>query len=175
MIHAIAASGDPFVDLKYFWVTYSCIRDLEDTWFGPWKYLLWGEWSECKHLDLVQNKLADDLKVKCKVEVHESLLRVILAGGKYACQSKECVSQLILNKGCYIGGVECNIDELSGAFELILETIHDIEEDVCVNREPIILVLDYEVQVGFWILLSLFYGLFLKAIFNSLHCLMWLG
>lgn len=121
---------------------------MEDTWFGQWKYLLGGEYSDCTYLNITLGKLADDLKVKFNVEVQESLLRVIMAGGRYACQSKECVSQLILNKGCYIGGVECNFDELSGASELILETIRGIEDDGGVNREPIILVLDYEVQVG---------------------------
>lgn len=107
------------------------------------------DWSDCKHLDLAINKLADDLKVKCDVNLHESLLRVILAGGQHACDSSRCVPNLILNNGCHVDGVECNIDEMSMVFKLILETIHEFEEDLCVNREPIILVLDHEIQVTF--------------------------
>lgn len=124
-------------------------RDIEEKWFGPWKFLLCSNWSDCKHLNAATNKLADDLEVKCDVDLHESLLRVILAGGPHACDSARCVLQLILNKGCHVDGVECNIDEMSMVFKLILETIHDLEEDICVNREPIILVLDHEIQVSF--------------------------
>ncbi|KAL1827171.1 separase isoform X3 [Daucus carota subsp. sativus] len=126
------------------------LRDIEEKWFGPWKFLFCSDWSDCKHLDLAINKLADDLKVKCDVNLHESLLRVILAGGQHACDSSRCVPNLILNNGCHVDGVECNIDEMSMVFKLILETIHEFEEDLCVNREPIILVLDHEIQMLPW-------------------------
>lgn len=85
--------------------------------------------------------------MKCNVDVEESLLRVILAGGQHACESTRCVPELILNKGCHIDGVECNIDEMPMVLKLILETIHGLE-DICVTREPIILVLDHEIQVS---------------------------
>ncbi|XP_074358633.1 separase isoform X1 [Apium graveolens] len=129
--------------LRYF------LRDIEEKWFGPWKFLLCSDWSDCKHLKLATNKLAEDLKVKCNVDLHESLLRVILAGGQHACESTRCVPELILNKGCHVDGVECNIDEMSMALKLILETIHGLE-DICVTREPIILVLDHEIQMLPW-------------------------
>lgn len=145
---------------------FSFIRDFEDSWFGPWKYLFLGDWSDSKHLDLVQKKLVDDLKSKYKVSVPESVLKVIVGGVNYACQREECVSQIILNKGCYVGGIGDRHSESSkllskncdgikrvsqSIFKLINETANDVEEREFANRQPIILVLDFEVQVSFFI------------------------
>ncbi|KAK3002113.1 hypothetical protein RJ639_021722 [Escallonia herrerae] len=141
------------------------LRDLEDSWFGPWKYLLWGELSDGSNLDSVRKRLADNLKTFYNVDTHDSLLKVILEGAKYACQREECVSQLIMNKGCYICGYGYCDNKMSRSssntgsevesvsqsiFKLVHETVHDIEEEVCTNREPVILVLDYEVQMLPW-------------------------
>ncbi|KAK9290720.1 hypothetical protein L1049_008894 [Liquidambar formosana] len=140
------------------------LRDLEDSWLGPWKYLLLGEWSDCRRLDSIKKKLVHDLKCKYKVDVNESLLKGILGGAKYAFEKEECFSQIFLNKGCYIGRVRyhdgercetlldtCGVESLSGlAFQLILEAANELEEEECVNREPIILVLDCEVQMLPW-------------------------
>ncbi|KAA8545541.1 hypothetical protein F0562_020325 [Nyssa sinensis] len=141
------------------------LRDLEDLWLGPWKYLLLGEWSDSKLLDLVQKKLVHDMKNKCEVDVQENLLKVILGGAKSVCEREEFVMKLILNKGCYIGRVgycdqescgssssmDHEVESLSHlAFKLILEAAHEIEEEECLNREPIILVLDFEVQMLPW-------------------------
>lgn len=57
------------------------LRDLEDSWFGPWKFLLLGEWSGCEHQES-QKKLMHNLKVKCKVDAHESLTKVIVGGAR---------------------------------------------------------------------------------------------
>ena len=110
-----------------------------------------------------------NLKVKCKVDAHERLLNVVVGGAKHACEREECVLQLILSKGCFIGGVgncsqtmqgtlvdTCDGDESLSkmAFNLILEASQEVEEQECLNREPVILVLDFDVQVGlFWILI----------------------
>ncbi|GFY89325.1 separase [Actinidia rufa] len=141
------------------------LRDLEDSWFGPWKYLLLGELSGSKHQELVQRKLMHNLKVKCKVDAHESLLNVVVGGAKHACEREECVLQLILSKGCFIGGVgncsqtlqgtladTCDGDESLSkmAFNLILEASKEVEEQECLNREPVILVLDFDVQMLPW-------------------------
>ncbi|GFY89199.1 separase [Actinidia rufa] len=141
------------------------LRDLEDLWFGPWKYLLLGELSGSEHQELVQRKLMHNLKVKCKVDAHESLLKVVVGGAKHSCEREECVLQLILSKGCFIGGVgncsqkmqgtladTCDGDESLSkiALNLILEASQEAEEEQCLNREPVILVLDFEVQMLPW-------------------------
>lgn len=139
-------------------------RDLEDLWFGPWKYLLLGEWSDCRQLDSIQKMLLRDLTRKCKLNVNESLLRVILGGARYADDKEEFIRQFSIFKGCYIGefgyGDEercttsseshVRVENLSGtAFKLLLEAVNELEKEECLQREPIILVLDCEVQVRF--------------------------
>lgn len=140
----------------------SFTRNLEDSWLGPWKYVLLGEWSNRKRLDLVHKKLMCDLKSKCKLDVNESLLKVILGGSKYDFEGEACISQLCLRRGCYVGRVGCFDEAKCGtssnafygvgkqselAFQLILEAMGELEGEDSVNREPIILVLDCEVQV----------------------------
>ncbi|XP_059463278.1 separase isoform X5 [Corylus avellana] len=141
------------------------LRNLEDSWFGPWKYVLLGEWSNCKRLDLVHKKLMCDLKSKCKLEVNESLLKVILGGSKYDFEEEACISQLCPRRGCYVGRVGCfdkakcgtssnasyGVDQQSEfAFQLIQEAMSELEGEDSVKREPIILVLDCEVQMLPW-------------------------
>ncbi|PQM39259.1 separase [Prunus yedoensis var. nudiflora] len=72
------------------------------------------------------------------------------------------VSQLCFKKGCYIGKAGCSEEEKcltspgesNGiekqselAFQLIHEAVNELEGLCSVNREPIILVLDFEVQM----------------------------
>lgn len=137
-------------------------RNLEDSWLGPWKYVLLGECSSSKHLDLVHKKLVRDLKSKCKMDVNESLLKVILSSPKSAFKEDEYISRLCLRSGCYIVRVEfCGkekcwlssneangAEKLSGmAFQLICEALDELEGLDFVAREPIVLVLDFEIQV----------------------------
>lgn len=141
-------------------------RNLEDLWLGPWRCVLLGEWSDCKHLELVHKKLVQDLKSRCKLEVHESLLKVILGGFNCAFEGEACILQLCLRRGCFVGRVGhcdeakcgtfckasdgvCKQSEL--AFKLIQDAVNELEGEDFGNREPIILVLDSEVQVGLWL------------------------
>ena len=125
--------------------------------------MLLGEWSNRKRLDLTYKKLVNDLKSKCELDVNESLLKVILGGSKYAFEGEACISRLCLRSGCYVGragycneakcGTSSNasdgVDKQSElAFQLIQEAVNELEGEDSVNREPIILVLDCEVQVG---------------------------
>ncbi|KAF3435151.1 hypothetical protein FNV43_RR22238 [Rhamnella rubrinervis] len=141
------------------------LRNLEDLWLGPWKYILLGECSSCERLDLVRKKLMHDLKSKSKMDVNESLLKVILSFPKSAFEEGGYISQLCLRNGCYIGRVEvCEKDkcwlsssEANGAeelsemaFQLICEALDELEGLDCVNREPIVLVLDFEIQMLPW-------------------------
>ncbi|KAL6964352.1 separase [Sarracenia purpurea var. burkii] len=99
------------------------LRDLEDSWFGPWKFLLLGELCACKHQESIQKRLMHILKIKCEVDAHESL--------------------------CFIGGV--GLKSLSKrAFDLKLEASNEIEEKEGLNRDPVILVLDFDVQMLPW-------------------------
>ncbi|KAK6945493.1 hypothetical protein RJ641_013037 [Dillenia turbinata] len=129
------------------------LRELEDSGLGPWKYLLLGELSDSKKLDTVNKKLVRDLKVKCKMEVNQNLLRLIIGSGKDACENKLFVSQLLLGKGCCISRVECfdeRIPKVSPeTLQLIVAATNALEEE-CTKREPIILVLDSEVQMLPW-------------------------
>ncbi|KAF8411822.1 hypothetical protein HHK36_004381 [Tetracentron sinense] len=138
------------------------LRDIEDSWLGPWKCLLLGERSDCKHMQMVLTKLMGDLKCKCKLDEHESLLRVILGGARYVSETEACVSQLLLHKG-YFGRGGCCEEETCGALstsdgveslsmlarQLILEAASELVEEE-IDREPIILVLDSEVQMLPW-------------------------
>ncbi|KAJ4962506.1 hypothetical protein NE237_022445 [Protea cynaroides] len=139
------------------------LRDIEDLWLGPWKCLLLGELSDSKHLDSVLTKLMDDLKHKCEFDVHETLLRVILGAAGCVTGTEACVSQLLLCNGCF-GRGECCGEEISGSLsvtsaefksmsgltrQLILEAAIEVQEE-CSSREPIILVLDSEVQMLPW-------------------------
>lgn len=137
-------------------------RNLEESWFGSWKCLLLGEWLNCKNLDLVLKNLVNDLKSKCKLDANEGLLKIILGGSKYVCDGKTLVSQLCSKKDCYIAKVGYCDETKKGillntngfgmssevAFELLSEALNVLEVDDSMNREPIILVLDHEVQVS---------------------------
>ncbi|CAE6181743.1 unnamed protein product [Arabidopsis arenosa] len=143
------------------------LRNLEASWLGPWRCLLLGEWPNYKLPDSVQKKLVIDLKSKCKMEVNEMLLKVILGGGTDNFIGEACVAQLSLRDGCYVGRggylyeedscktptTASNISE--SRHELALKLIHDAasklgQQDGHENREPIILVLDPEVQMLPW-------------------------
>lgn len=77
-------------------------RNIKDSWFGSWKCLLVGELSNDENLDLVHKKLVQDLR-DCKLDVNETLLRVILGGSNNDCTQDKWVSQLSrqVKKGTY--------------------------------------------------------------------------
>ncbi|KAJ7968102.1 separase [Quillaja saponaria] len=141
------------------------LRNLEDSWFGSWKCLLLGDWLNCEYLDLVHRKLVDDLKSQCKLDVDQGLLKVILGGSKYAFNGETHISHLWSKKGCYIARVgfcdeaSCGMFPImSNAFgkpsdlasQLLNEAVNSLEGEDSINREPIILALDYEVQMLPW-------------------------
>lgn len=141
----------------------SYVRDMEDLWLGPWRHLLLGEHLDCEHLDLIHKKLVHDLKSKCKMHVNESLLKIILGSARYSQGREECFSQLYLNKGCYICSVgfynkktmcegfsdpSDRVEKRSALVkQLICGAAEEIGKEEGVNKEPVILVLDFEVQV----------------------------
>lgn len=133
-----------------------CYRELEDSWLGPWKYLLLGHLSDNNHLSSLERKLMDEFKrLKCKVTVSNDLLRVILVGAMYASEIQEHGLQLILNKGCFIGGSCKDLSNSSSevrslsmdVFQMVLEGERAVEDIEQLTKKPVILVLDSDIQV----------------------------
>lgn len=125
--------------------------------------MLLGEWSDREQLDSVLEDLVCSLKSKCKMEIDESVLKVILGGSKYDFEGGPFVTQLCRKKGSYINKFGCleeekcmascndsnGGDNLSEwAYKLVSEAVNELRGlHSSVNIKPTILVLDYEVQV----------------------------
>ncbi|KAI3912246.1 hypothetical protein MKW98_012057 [Papaver atlanticum] len=138
------------------------LRSLEESWLGPWKCLLLGEPSDCRSLNSVLQKLLTDLKCKCGYDANKTLLRVMLGGAGSIPETEACVSQFLLNKN-YIGRGGCwdkicglsdtarDVDEtlLSLPRKLILEAFSELGNE-SIGRQPIVLVLDSEIQMLPW-------------------------
>ncbi|XP_038885485.1 separase isoform X3 [Benincasa hispida] len=129
---------------------------IEDSWLGPWKFMLLGDWSNRKHVDFVLNSLVLNLKSKCKLDVNESLLKVILEVSEEVLEAFD--SKLYSRKGCIVGRASFydkersnELDQVSGlAFKLIQDAKKELQGEDNTSREPIILVLDYDVQMLPW-------------------------
>ncbi|XP_022978634.1 separase isoform X2 [Cucurbita maxima] len=136
---------------------------IEDSWLGPWKYILLGDWSNRKHVDSVLNTLVLNLKSKCKMDVNEGLLKIILEGSENVLVGFD--SKLYSRKGCFVGRARFHDKERSNPFQnalngvdklstLALKLIQDAKKELegedGTSREPIILVLDYDVQMLPW-------------------------
>eukprot|EP00268_Persea_americana_P017923 TRINITY_DN18757_c0_g1_i1.p1 TRINITY_DN18757_c0_g1~~TRINITY_DN18757_c0_g1_i1.p1 ORF type:complete len:219 (+),score=20.18 TRINITY_DN18757_c0_g1_i1:341-997(+) len=145
-------------------------RSVEGSWLGPWRCLLVGDHLNCERLDMVVKKLKSDLKSRFKFEVHESLLKAVVGGAQSLAESEVCVSQLLSYKG-YLGRGGCCGEDIFGSvascdatgsiyglpYQLILEAVGDIVEE-STDREPVVLVLDANVQVCFgWVCCPLYY------------------
>ncbi|KAI3778004.1 hypothetical protein L2E82_06951 [Cichorium intybus] len=174
--HYISSMACPLEDTKENWSLWwnprikldqllgDLLRDVEDLWFGPWKHLLLGESLDNKHIDSIRKKLMNDLKSEFKVDVHESILKLITGCGGHASCQEEWLSELILKKGCYVGGTKSHedgscmaysskqekVDILSSVSKLILNATHEIGQENVVDRGPVILVLDFDIQMLPW-------------------------
>ncbi|GJX40455.1 hypothetical protein Tco_0255445, partial [Tanacetum coccineum] len=80
------------------------------------------------------------------LKLSESILRSVISGA--SSQQIECVSELILKKGCYIGGIQCDNDTSPGenssslsslVSDFLTNAIHEIGDEDLVGREPVIL------------------------------------
>ncbi|CAI9103911.1 OLC1v1002504C4 [Oldenlandia corymbosa var. corymbosa] len=133
------------------------LQNLEDSWLGPWKFLLLEKCADTNHMVSLENKLIEDLKLKCKVNVPKDLLRVFLRGASCSSEIRECALQLILNKGCYIGGCceavsNASVEVKSLSIE-VFKTVSRTDalgEIDSLTPKPVILVLDSEVQMLPW-------------------------
>ncbi|XLR22092.1 hypothetical protein S83_049992, partial [Arachis hypogaea] len=133
------------------------LRSIEESWFGSWKCLLLGELLNCKNFESLLEHLVKELRSECKLEVNEGLVRVILGGTRHVCGREK----LKCKKDCYIAKVGHCDQGMSGillnaadgfgvssdkAFQLLKHALIELDADKYSKREPIILVLDYEVQ-----------------------------
>ncbi|XVE94021.1 hypothetical protein REPUB_Repub01dG0244400 [Reevesia pubescens] len=135
------------------------LSNLKDSWLGPWRHVLLGDCMNCKGFNTVHKKLVRDLKSKCKIDINESFLKLVLGGAKFNVE-EVCLSQQCLKKGCYAGLLEhhreenCRsngIDNVSAlASQLIHEAVNELHVEDTITREPIILVLDSDVQMLPW-------------------------
>ena len=154
---------------------------MEKSWFGPWKCLLLGHQLSDKDIDEASASIITGLETK--LEVNPALIKAILGGALSADEVQECVYQLILYKGYFGRGACCGKDRLRAfsscqiedeALEtlkcLITNAIHALPEPA--DRDPVILVLDVNVQVNRKIALLLavsyvIYYFFLKTRFTN--------
>nr|KJB11859.1 hypothetical protein B456_002G207900 [Gossypium raimondii] len=135
------------------------LSNLEDSWLGPWRHVLLGDCLDCRSLNTVHKKLVQDLKSKCKMDINESYLKLVLGAAKFDIE-EACLSLRCLRKGCYTGKLEHHeqensqtngIDDVSAlASQLIREAVNELHMEDAICREPIILVLDLEVQMLPW-------------------------
>ncbi|KAK9162182.1 hypothetical protein Syun_003084 [Stephania yunnanensis] len=139
------------------------LRDVEDHWFGPWRCLLMGESMKSLRLGSLLSKLTAELKSKCEFDADEEFLKLILGGARSVSEARSCISELVLHKGSIIRGRYCQeqncqcsdvaCNESNGLSESINQLISDtiIEFEVqCMNRQPVVLVLDSDVQMLPW-------------------------
>ncbi|KAA3480135.1 separase-like [Gossypium australe] len=98
-----------------------------------------------RSLNTVHKKLVQDLKSKCKMDINESYLKLVLGAAKFDIE-EACLSQRCLRKGCYTGKLEHHeqensqsngIDDVSAlASQLIREAVNELhmEDAICRNR-----------------------------------------
>ncbi|GJS63270.1 separase [Tanacetum coccineum] len=117
---------------------------------GYGRFMVWsleipamGGALNCEHLDSVTKKLMKDLKSMSEVDISESILRSVISCA--SSQQKECLSELILKKGCYIG--DRSPKESSLMLSDVTNAIHEIGDEA---REPVILVPDFDIQMLPW-------------------------
>ena len=137
---------------------------MEESWFGPWKFLLLGRGLDSEPLDSAVKELLHEIKVGLGSVVNESILKVVIGSIRSNNLEQERIPWHFLKKGCYISRVEdgnedkCSsldkaydgADSVSGSLlELMVTTVNKLEAEYCTRREPVILVLDSDIQVTF--------------------------
>ncbi|XP_072953682.1 separase isoform X1 [Typha angustifolia] len=138
------------------------LKNIEESWLGPWGCLLLGRQLVHKHMDIVLPKLINDLKSQFKFDVNQSIVKAILGGAKSVADAEACISQLVLYKGYFGRGACCGMERFR-AFSAACQIGPDIPESILsllqeaiveqsepIDREPVILVLDTDVQMLPW-------------------------
>ncbi|TVU28695.1 hypothetical protein EJB05_20225, partial [Eragrostis curvula] len=134
------------------------LKDIEESWLGPWKCLLLGRQLGDQHIDPASSSIIAGLEKQFKLEINPALIKAILGGGVSLDEVQECVYQLILYKGYFGRGGCCGKDRLRAfssrhvvdkALETLRYLIKDAAEELPepVQRDPVIFVLDTNVQM----------------------------
>jgi separase len=126
---------------------------MEESWFGPWKGLFLGHQLSDQHMEAATAVLSE-----LDVNANPALIKAILGGAVSVDDVQECVYQLFLYNGYFGRGGCCGKDILRGpscqikdeALEALTHTIKNAANELPkpVDRDPIILVLDINLQVG---------------------------
>ncbi|GFP93870.1 separase [Phtheirospermum japonicum] len=106
------------------------LLNMEDLWLGPWKHLLLGEWPDCSYLGSTHKSLSED---------ERQLLQLVVSKKCYVGQRSEASSKSSSEFDNTVQSLFKRVLEMSGNF--------DQSE---YNRKPIILVLDFDVQMLPW-------------------------
>ncbi|KAF8730257.1 hypothetical protein HU200_017239 [Digitaria exilis] len=136
----------------------SLLKGMEKSWFGPWKCLLLGHQLSDQNIEAALLSIITGLDAK-KVVFNPVLIKAILGGALSVDEVQECVDQLILYKGYFGRGGCCGKDRLRALSSsevkdedletvkcLITNAVYELPEPV--DKSPVILVLDINVQVN---------------------------
>ncbi|XP_047043753.1 separase-like [Lolium rigidum] len=136
------------------------LENIEELWLGPWKCLLLGHQLADQHSEAVLENLITGLQSEFKLEVDPALIKVILGGVASVDELKECVSQLISYRSFFGKGGCCGRDRLRAiscqtdaeALVTLEHLCNGIVDELSepVDRNPVILVLDSDVQMLPW-------------------------
>ncbi|KAI4304809.1 hypothetical protein MLD38_040275 [Melastoma candidum] len=127
------------------------LRRLEEVWLGPWSCLLLGGRQNCEDITHVHKNMSREMRVKCNTEVESSLLGLVLEATTMRNGGEVVIPPLQSNCTCYIGKLDEHNEKTDGlASHLICESLSELQIKQSINREPVILVLDWEVQMIPW-------------------------
>ncbi|XP_078151453.1 separase-like isoform X2 [Carex rostrata] len=134
------------------------LRNIDESWFGPWGCLLRGYPINDQNKELLVPTLINHLEPLINSEVNPSLVKAILGGSNSLEDAKVCISQLLSYGGSFGQGGYCGEDRFR-AFSVSRDLGSEIPKSIdrvlreafcgpmLINREPVILVLDTDVQV----------------------------
>ncbi|KAH9606493.1 hypothetical protein KSS87_016437, partial [Heliosperma pusillum] len=138
------------------------VREMEEFWFDQWKYLLLGRLIDAESLIPAMKELMQNIQERFEIDVNKSVLEMVMSGTKSTNLEKERVPMVFLEKGCYIcsdkncGKERCSsgLDDACAETDYILGSVFAVanrhEVEYCTRREPVVLVLDSNVQMLPW-------------------------
>lgn len=121
--------------------------------------MLLGRWLDTDPLNCaVKEFLHETKKEGCKLDLNESILKVVMGGIKSINMEKVRIPKPFLEKGCYIGSIvesvqgRCSTldkayDGVDYVSDSLTAAVNKVELEYCTRREPVVLVLDSNVQV----------------------------
>ncbi|XP_020596720.1 separase-like, partial [Phalaenopsis equestris] len=133
------------------------LKAMNHEWIGSWECLLLGEGLDAKSLKNFAEKLTNSLNSQCDFIFNDNLIKVILSGASSVLDAEACIFQSLLFNG-FFGWGGCSGMHKIKTFAYhnkrvrpILKSIKSliskaVGEGMNVIRQPIILVLDSDVQ-----------------------------